>query len=131
MSREVSVGPLADIAAALPNVRFTPKSGLSETAVHVPLSGTTLHADLARGSAYGPCSGGQVDAAVTVDWKIGAYPVAQGSTPVLREGHAVARRWRLSAKKWRPVIVKISKICRDIDWPGCDVVQTSASKEVS
>ena len=54
-----------------------------------------------NGAAYGPCSRNQMNGAVTFYRQIGPYAITQCDAPVLGKRHAVARRWCLTAKKWR------------------------------
>jgi hypothetical protein len=66
-------------------------------------------------AAHGPCPRNQENGAVTFYREIGTYAVTQRDTSVLRKRHAVARRRCLTAKKWRPVIVKVPENRGDID----------------
>jgi hypothetical protein len=66
-------------------------------------------------AAHGPCPRNQENGAVTFYREIGTYAVTQRDTSVLRKRHAVARRGCLTAKKWRPVIVKVPENRGDID----------------
>src|SRR5262245_46779813 len=61
--------------------------------------------------------------------KIGAYMVAQRCTLILGKGHAIARCWCLTAKKWRPVVFKILESCGDIDWLGYHFIEASILKQ--
>jgi len=76
---------------------------------------------LTDGTAGGPCSRRQTNAAISSYRQIGTYPIAQCSTQDVRERHAVTRCRRLAAKKWRPVIVKVLKGRNDVDWLDCHI----------
>src|SRR5215475_11849284 len=46
------------------------------------------------------------------------------------KAHAVAWRWCLTAKKWRPVVIKVPENRGDIDCPGLHVSETCSPKEI-
>src|SRR5262245_39760001 len=87
------------------------------------------HAELVGLTAHSPCPRRQLNTAVAVYRKIGAYAVAQSGPPILGKRHAVTRRWGLTTKKWRPVIVKVSENRGDIDWADRHVIDAGTPKE--
>jgi hypothetical protein len=92
--------PKADMCGATRDVRFGPKADISS---------------LVNSASHSPCSRNQTNGAVTFYREVGTYAVTQGDTPVLGKRHTVAGRWCLTAKKWRPVVVKVPENRRDID----------------
>lgn len=70
-----------------------------------------------------------MNAAVLIDSKARANPVAQCGSTVFGKGHAVARRGGLAAQKRSPVIIKVLEYRRSIDWPDRDVIKTGISKQ--
>src|SRR5262249_29028759 len=94
-----------------------------------PLWANSGHAELVGRTAHSPCPRRQVNTAVAIYRKIGAYAVTQSGTPILGKRHAVTRRWCLTTKKWRPVIVKVSENRGDIDWADRHVIDAGTPKE--
>src|SRR5262249_5899675 len=94
-----------------------------------PLWVNSGHAELVGRTAHSPCPRRQVNTAVAIYRKIGAYAVTQSGTPILGKRHAVTRRWCLTTKKWRPVIVKVSENRGDIDCADRHVIDAGTPKE--
>src|SRR5262249_53280892 len=85
--------------------------------------------DLVDLAPHSPSPRGQVNAAVSFYRKIGAYALTQCATPILGKRYTVARRWRLAAKEWRPVIIKVAESRGNVDWPNCHIIEIGIAKQ--